>query len=118
MKEFLLVFRSDVAANETQPSPEQMQELMKRWQDWIGGIAAQNKLADPGNRLGAEGKVVKSNNVITNGPFVEIKETIGGYIMVKAETLDEASALVDGCPIFAINGSVEVRRVIPMDENA
>ena len=118
MKEFLLVFRTDAAANETAPSPEQMQERMKYWQDWIGGIAAQNKLASSGNRLGAEGRVIKPNNVITNGPYVEIKEAIGGYIIVKAASIDEAAALADGCPIYAANGSVEVRLVIPMDENA
>ena len=59
MKEFLLVFRSEGTTNETPPSPEQIQAMMKPWQDWIGSIAAQNKLSSSGNRLAPEGKVLK-----------------------------------------------------------
>src|SRR5450432_1585067 len=115
MKEFLLVFRRDFVTNESQPSPEQMQGMMKAWQDWMGSISAQNKLASSGNRLSSEGKVIKPNNVITNGPYVEIKEAIGGYIMVKADSLDEAAEIAKGCPIFSINGNVEVRPVVAME---
>jgi hypothetical protein len=50
MNDFLLVFRNDVALSQTQMSPDQMQALMSTWQNWIGGIAAQNKLVSPGNR--------------------------------------------------------------------
>lgn len=117
MKEFLLIFRRENPTRETQPSPEQMQAMMKPWQDWIGSIAAQNKLSSAGNRLDSDGRVVKPNNVITNGPYAEIKEAIGGYIVVKANTLDEATQLASGCPIFAVGGNVEVRTIVPMDEN-
>ncbi|MFT5103887.1 MAG: hypothetical protein ACI8VT_003048 [Saprospiraceae bacterium] len=115
MKEFLLVFRNDVAANQPPPSPEQMQAMMKPWQNWMGGIAAQNKLVSPGNRLASDGKVIKLNNVVTNGPYVEIKEAIGGYIIIKANSLDEAAELSKNCPILAIGGNVEVRTLVPMD---
>ena len=74
MKEFLLIFRREAALKDSQLSPEQMQSMMKPWQDWIGSIAAQNKLTSPGNRLDSEGRVVKPNNIITNGPYAEIKE--------------------------------------------
>lgn len=117
MKEFLLVFRRDFVATEAQPSPEQMQAMMKTWQDWMGGLAAQNKLVSSGNRLDKEGKVVKPNNVITNGPYVEIKEAIGGYIVIRANTIDEAAELSKGCPILLIGGNVEVRTIIPMESN-
>lgn len=114
MKEFLFIFRREVDGNDPQPSPEQMQARMKAWQDWMGGIAAQDKLVSSGNRLGSEGKVVKPGNIITNGPYVEIKETIGGYIMVKADSIEEATELAKGCPVFLIKGNVEVRPVVPM----
>ncbi len=117
MKEFLLVFRRDFVANEAQPSPEQMQAMMKHWQDWMGGLAAQNKLASSGNRLGSEGRVVTPDKMITNGPYVEIKEAIGGYIIIKAGSIDEAAELSKGCPILAIKGNVEVRPVIAMEDN-
>lgn len=116
MKEFLLVFRRDATGHEPSPSPDQMQAMMKPWQDWIGSIAAQNKLVSSGNRLASEGRVIKPGNVVTNGPYVEIKEAIGGYIMVKTASIDEAAELSKNCPILLMGGSVEVRAVVPMDD--
>ena|ERR1039458_4309299 len=117
MKEFLLVFRRDAVNNDSSLSPEQVQSMMKPWQDWMGSIAAQNKLVSSGNRLAPEGRVLKQNNVITNGPYVEIKEAIGGYIIVKADSIDEAAELSKGCPILKVGGTVEVRTIVPMYEN-
>jgi hypothetical protein len=114
MKEFLLIFRREAVTEDEKMSPEQLQAMMKPWQDWIGGIAAQNKLVTPGNRLESDGKVIKANNLITNGPFVEIKEAIGGYTIVKASSLEEATELSATCPILQVGGSVEVRAIIPM----
>lgn len=114
MNEFLLVFRADAADNAPAPSPEALQARMQPWQDWMGGLAAQNKLVSHGNRLHSEGRVVKPGNVITNGPFVEIKEAIGGYIIIRAESIDEAAELSKACPILNIGGNVEVRALVPM----
>ena len=114
MKEFLLVFRNE-RTNEPPPSPEQMQQRMQPWQDWIGSLAAQNKLVSAGNRLDTDGRTVKPGNVITNGPYVEIKEAIGGYIIVRADSIDEASELSKTCPILGMGGNVEVRSIVPMD---
>jgi hypothetical protein len=115
MNEFLLIFRRSEVSGESQPSPEQLQAMMKPWQDWIGNIAAQNKLVTSGNRLTSDGRVVKSDTRITNGPFVEMKESIGGYIIVRAESIDEAAELSKDCPILKVNGNVEVRPIVPMD---
>ncbi len=84
----------------------------------MGSLAAQNKLANSGNRLASTGKVLKPNNVVTNGPYVEVKEAIGGYIIINAESFDEAVMLSKGCPILLVNGNVEVRQVVPMDDNS
>jgi hypothetical protein len=113
MKEFLLIFRRE-GGDGTAMSPEQIQQMMKPWQDWIGSIAAQNKLVSAGNRLEPDGKVVKGN-LITNGPYVELKEAVGGYTIVKANSLEEASEISKGCPILQIGGSVEVRAIINME---
>ena len=118
MNEFLLVFRMESVPGTPPPSPEQMESSMKQWQGWMGGIAAQNKLSSSGNRLGSEGRVVKSSNIVTNGPYVEMKEAIGGYIVVKAATIDEAAEISKGCPILYIGGNVEVRPIVPMDSNS
>lgn len=115
MQEFLLVFRRDVINNEPSLSPEQLQAMMKPWQDWIGNIAAQNKLVDSGNRLAWDGKVIKSDSIVTNGPFVELKEAIGGYTIIRANSIEDATELSLGCPILHVGGSVEVREIIKMD---
>jgi hypothetical protein len=115
MNEFLLVFRRDAVNNESGLSPEQLQAMMKPWQDWIGSLAAQNKLVNPGNRLEREGRVIKPGKVVTNGPFVEITEAIGGYTIIRASSLDEATQLSKDCPILTVGGNVEVRALIPMD---
>ncbi|MEJ1238083.1 YciI family protein [Chryseolinea sp. T2] len=110
MKNFLLIFRYD-SNNLPEGSPAELQAMTKRWMDWIGGIAAQEKLTDRGNRLEFIGKTVKPGNVITDGPFTEAKELFGGYSIVKASSLEEATSLVSGCPILTVGGSVEVRPV-------
>lgn len=110
MKNFLLLFRAD-SSQAAKRSPEEMQASTKKWMDWIGSIAAQNKLADRGNRLEQTGKVLRGNNVVTDGPFTEIKETLGGYTMVNASSLEEAVELANGCPILQMGGSVEVREI-------
>jgi|SRR6185312_2016830 len=111
MKDFLFVFRGSGMPN---ASPDEMQAMTKRWMDWIGGIAAQNKLGDRGNRLFPSGKVVKPGNIITDGPYSEIKESIGGYSIVKANSLEEATELAKGCPGLTNGGTVEVREISEM----
>jgi hypothetical protein len=113
MKDFLFVFRNDPAVM-LKRSPEEMQAITKKWMDWIGGIAAQNKLSDRGNRLESTGKVLRGNKVVTDGPYTELKETLGGYSLVKANSLQEAAKLAEGCPVFEVGGSVEVREISPM----
>ncbi len=114
MNEFVLIFRNE-SLPEHKLSPEQTQAMLKQWQDWMGSIAAQNKLANPGNRLGGEGKVLRPNKVITDGPYVELKEILSGFIIVKAASVTEASEMAKGCPILNVGGCVEVRNVIPMN---
>jgi hypothetical protein len=111
MTEFMMIFRNDYNPS-FKPSPEQIQAMIKQYQDWIGGIAAQGKFTGT-NRLGFEGKTLKPNNVIADGPYAEIKEIVGGYMLVKANDLEEAMKLAEGCPILTIGGSVEVRNIMP-----
>ena len=112
MDEYLLLMRLDIITKEAQPSPEQLQVYMKMYQDWVGGIAAQNKFGG-GTALSTEGKVVKHNNIITDGPYAEIKESIAGFIIVKADSFEEALAMARVCPILGGEGnSVEVRKVV------
>lgn len=113
MKDFLLIFRADYKAM-PQLSPEEMQALTQTWMNWVAGIAAKGNLADRGNRLMPTGKVVNADNVISDGPYAEIKESILGYVMVKTESLDEAAELASDCPVLLQGGNVEVREINPL----
>lgn len=118
MKEFVLIFRNSNTPD-FKPSPSQMQEVASTWMNWMGSIAAQNKLANSGNRLSVSmAKTVRPNNLISDGPYTEIKEFINGYIVVKGDHIDEAIELAKGCPILKVGGSVEVRAVVSPDDNS
>ncbi|MFC0182702.1 Uncharacterized conserved protein [Pseudarcicella hirudinis] len=108
MKDFMLLFRQP-NYDYTNTSREEMQAIGKKWQDWVGGIAAQGKLVSHGPRLALEGKVLKAGGVITDGPFVEIREMLGSFILVKADSLEDATTLAHGCPAIDADGSVEIR---------
>lgn len=109
MKEFMMIFRSEDRVERS--TPEEMESQIKHWQDWIGSIAAQGKFVST-NALGMEGKIVKANNVITDGPFMEVKEMVGGYIIVKSDTIEDAIKLSEGCPTLDYGGTVEIRDVL------
>ena len=82
----------------------------------MGGIAARNKLVGSTGLSFEDARVVRHNNVVTNGPFGEIKETIGGYIIVKADSVDEAVEFAKGSPVLQGNGNtVEVRKIAKGD---
>lgn len=114
MDEYALIMRHEDGSKIA--SPEQMQEWMKMTMDWIGGIAAQNKFVSGTGLLFDGAKVVGHKGVVTDGPFGEIKETIGGIIVVKADTVDEAIEFAKGCPVLGGDGNtMEVRRIAKRD---
>ena len=106
MTEFTFLFRGrDMAA-----SPQQMQATMQRWTEWFKELAADGHITDPGHPLEAGGMMVSGRQkVVTDGPYAEAKDLIGGYIVVQANSLAHAAELAKGCPIFDVDGSVEIR---------
>ena len=114
MEEFVLIMRHEDGNKVA--SPEQIEIWMKQTMDWIGGISAQNKFSGGTGLLFEDARVVRPHNVVTNGPFGEIKETIGGYIIVKADSVDEAVEFAKGCPVLQGEGnSMEVRKIAKGD---
>lgn len=111
MDEYLVIMRLDLLTREAQPSPEQLQEYMKMYHEWVAGIVAQNKFVG-GTGLSTEGRVIKHGPVVTDGPFVEVKESIAGFITIRASDFDDAAKIAAGCPIlFGEGNTVEVRKV-------
>jgi len=119
MKEFALIFRMNGdAAGAADITPAQMQERMTYWNNWMGSIAARDRLSSSGHRLGIrESKTVAPGNVVTDGPYTEVKEFINGFIIVKAQSVDEAIEMAKGCPILFGDGKVEVRPLVAPDDN-
>lgn len=111
MSEFILLFRQPSPERNTL-SPTELEAITRRWQEWVGSIAAQGKLSGRGTRLPMEGKVLKADGMVTDGPFVEIKERLGGFIIVQTDSLDEAVRLAHGCPVLSAQGSVEIRPIL------
>ncbi len=117
MNEYMMIFRNEKKENDAKPSAEQMKAMIKQWQDWIGGIAAKGKYSGT-NRLLPEGKTVKPGKIISDGPFIEGKEMVGGYLIVKTNSLDEAAELAKGCPNLEYGGNVEIRSVMHIEHDS
>jgi hypothetical protein len=87
-----------------------MQARMKVWEKWVDGTIASNTLVSRGNRLSNDGRTIRNGKVITNGPYAQIREIIGGYLIIRANSIDEAADIAKSAPIVG-NGSIEIRGV-------
>jgi hypothetical protein len=111
MKDFMFIFRGP-SPEDMNWTPEQSQAAMQKWFNWIGDMSAKGRYVG-GNPLARAGKTIQGNKpVVTDGPFAEGKELLGGYIIVKAESVEEATQMAFGFPDFHLDGSVEVREMI------
>jgi hypothetical protein len=114
MAQFMYLFRSNPAAYRS-VSPEQMQQNMKRWMDWKDMLEENGHIKQLGERLDGTGEVVRGKaKAITDGPYVEVKDSIQGYLFVEAKAMDQAVELAVGCPILDIDGTVEIRPFVSM----
>lgn len=117
MEKFMLIFHSPYSQETAfvQQSPEEIQAEIQKWNQWIGGIAAQGKILST-EALLPFGKVMsKGGQLVTDGPFTEGKEIVGGYALVSVDSIDEATELAKDCPIFDAEGSVEIRQIMKFD---
>ena len=108
MAKFLFVYRSAKDSRDKM-TPEEMQQILQKWRTWIADGLQKGWMLDAGDALKREGRVVSARKVVSDGPFIEVKELVGGFSIVQADTLDAAAELAKGCPIFLRGGSVEVR---------
>lgn len=93
-------------------SPEQTQKVSEDWMAWFKLLNTEGKAVN-GHPLGCEGKSVSGKNrTVTDGPFAEAKEAIGGYFMLDVATMDEAVAIAQQCPGLPYGAKVEVRPVL------
>lgn len=113
MTKYLYLFRGG-DARRLDSSPEEMQAHMQKWGTWMQDLAEQGTLVD-GLPLAKEGKVlINDGNTETDGPFAEGAEIVGGYLIVNAKDITDASNIAKGCPIFEHKGSLEIREIMSM----
>jgi hypothetical protein len=111
MSEFLFLYRSPAP----QGSPEQLQKTMQKWTAWMKELGEKGHLKNEGHPLERTGKLVKGKQkTVTDGPFAEAKDAIGGYSIIEARDLAHAVELAKGCPTFETDGAVEVRPIRKM----
>jgi len=111
MNQYLFLFRGG-DARLAQQSPEHQQAHMQKWMKWMGELGQKGQMAgaEPLHPTGKQ--VTGTKKTVTDGPYMEGKEMVGGYLMCKANSYDEAVAIAKGCPILEFDdGVVEVREV-------
>jgi hypothetical protein len=107
--QFLLVFRSPNEGPD--PTPEEMQQIFGKWMAWMKGMKAKGQYV-AGARLEESGKVLHpGKSSVTDGPYVEAKETVGGYIILSADNLAQAAEIAKGCPGLDAQTIVEIRPI-------
>ena len=105
MPRFLCLQRSLPSENAEKPSPAEMQEMYAKFEAWQTQF--RDQLTDLGGRLG-DGRLIAAESP-TDGPFAEVKELVGGYMIVTADSLEEAITVARACPGLVRPGSgVEV----------
>ncbi|MDE3154869.1 MAG: transcription initiation protein [Acidobacteriota bacterium] len=112
MSEFVMLYRrSPAVSRATMGSPEDAQQSMKKWQAWFKEMTEKGQLKNLGQPLDDTGRVVGGKEkAITDGPYLETKDVIGGYSIIEARDLDEAAKIASGCPLIEAGG-LEVRPV-------
>lgn len=112
MAKFLFVYRGPASQHEHEMSPDQMQKLMEAWNQWIGSGFQEGWMVEPGDALNLEGRVVNDQKVVSDGPFAESKEIVGGYSIVEAPDLEAAGEIAKRCPACeSPGGSIEIREL-------
>lgn len=115
MAEFVLLYRNTAEQHRNaMGSPQKAQQSMTLWRAWLKNLADQGHLKTAGEPLERTGKVV-GKATVTDGPYAETKDVIGGFSIVVARDVEEAARLAAGCPVLETGGTVEVRPVMHMD---
>jgi hypothetical protein len=115
MSRFVYLFRASMAERrDALGTPERAQQSMQAWLKWIRELEEKGHLKDPGQPLDPEGKVIRGKKkTVTDGPYVEAKDVVLGFIVVEARDMMHAVELSTGCPMLDGGGSVEIRPVPP-----
>ena len=116
MQNYLLLLHEDESQRAGIPH-ERMMAMIKEYGAWAGKLRGENRLVG-GEKLGNDvGKVIRDRQgkvTITDGPYAESKEIVGGFFIISAKDYDEACMIARGCPHLKYYGRVEVRQIDKM----
>ncbi|NQV81749.1 MAG: transcription initiation protein [Alphaproteobacteria bacterium] len=114
MAQFMMLL--NVSGQAPEGSPEEMQEILKRYGDWSRKLAESGKLVNGTKLAGDRGRLLRNegSRVVVDGPFSETKEMVGGFFIVEAENYDAAAEVAKTCPHLALGGTIELRQVDDM----
>ena len=117
MAQYVLLYRNtNEAHREHMGSPEKAKASLAKWRAWIKEMTEKGQLKTVGEPLERVGKVVRGRKkMVTDGPYTESKDVIGGFSIIEARDLAEAAKIASGCPVLDGDGSVEVRPVLKLD---
>lgn len=117
MSQFVYLYRGNPSdRREATASPEQMQAIMQKWSAWLKQLEESGHLRDRGHPLEAAGKIVSGQQkTVTDGPFAEAKDVVGGFSLIEAQDLAQATELSLGCPTLEFGGRVAVRPVLELN---
>jgi len=108
--EYLLLFRNTSWHDGL--SPEEIQQNLARFTAWFEQLRNDGKFKG-GGPLVYDGKIVTDRNVVIDGPFAESKEAIGGFLIIRADSLEQAVQIAEDCPGFKFGQTVEVGAIGP-----
>jgi hypothetical protein len=112
MEKYMFIF---LGGDPSHLSPEAQQAHMQKWFAWVEKLTNEKRYV-AGEALIPGGKTIAGKKkTITDGPFAESKEVVGGFFVVLAKNLDEAVQIAKDCPDYDLNGIVEVREVMKFD---
>lgn len=115
MKEYILLFRGGFERIIDQ-SPEEFSANMEQWKQWLSGLGKAGKVVAAQPLIPTGKQVVGKGRTVVDGPFAEGKEILGGYLVCKAESYDEAIVIANGCPVLDTGGIVEIREVATTED--
>lgn len=109
-QQFLVIMRSTTW--EEGLSPEEVQTSLRDFVNWIDDLKREGTLLK-GQPLHPEGRVLRASreNAIADGPFVETKEAVGGYLLLQADSLEDAVTAAKRCPVLRHGMQLEIRTV-------
>lgn len=115
MKDFMMIFIGEDYGS-LGLSPEQIQERMGKWFAWSEKMNKAGRTHEGHALLPSAKTISGKDKVVSDGPYVESKEVVGGYYVIKAKDYDDAVACAMDYPDYDLGGGVEVREVMVFDQ--